>query len=43
MYVYWNDDNETAEKTSTFGDFRPVMLMGVRSRHILIPTHNYLI
>ena len=42
MYVYWNDDNETAEKTSIFVDFRPGVLRGVISRHILIPTLNYL-
>ena len=40
--MYWNDENETAEKTSILGDFRPGVLRGVIIRHILIATWNYL-
>ena len=41
--LYWNDENDTAERTSILGDFRPGVLRGVRSRCILIPNYNYLI
>ena len=38
MWVYWDDDNYPFEKTSVLGDFRPGGLIGIISRHILIPT-----
>ena len=42
MQVYWNDENDPDEKMSVFCDFRPGGLKGLLSRHILIPTYNYL-